>query len=979
MKKHYQFGTHVPVCSAVLLKLAILIFLVLCTQIISAQSKCVKDDNGILLCDLSISLIEEISKTNPKVVVERAWQLTPTERNHINIQLRNFSETWCETTLGKSRIRNISVLRGHRKSSSDIALYKREGRSYSYVGAFVGLKPSIVAYYGSYYEPEEVDRFLGRVIVHELSHAALKVYDEYREFGATSGEFCGDPLENDNPRQTMMNDHRRYTRYSHPDDYVGIPAPSTAQYRCYGKSAWGVLLQPERCDSNLSLEVNAWFPRQDYFAETETCVPASVPPIDTLLHPNVESAVSECIDMTRSQSNIKFLSGSENIVIAIDSGIGETDKETVGRILRETILLLAQNVDVDDILNENLVIDQAAVEKRIALLDFNQSSTPSLIEVKQNRQALEQRLADILENNPQTRNSINQNLSSVRTIFENDLNRVMNDHNVVIVISDTSTSPSASALNFFKENNIAISVIAVGERFNFGLSQLAAETGGDYHTIIPAQRIEVLIYALVNSAPGGDLFHTTDLSNKTIPLNGTIREIETVPEDTDVITIGVEVEDGRLDDVIVRPSVGPSPVSRIMTSRARFYTISNSTPGRWEVVITGTGTLKYKFSILQGISLEINAGAGVNPRSTQSAGACSGLSDPVQIVMCHYRQECREEISAGIESEECADLSPENMPNPSPMSSDPDINQLISLPVTYPAPVMIRARVHGRLPVLDANVDAEITTPDDGYMPIQLALLDDGQAPDIRARDGIYSGVLKDYSRYGNGIYTIKVTASNLNGRAIFDDTGIATFGGEPSELPRSAPPFEVVGYRQVEVIVPALASADESSARALRTDGALHWGVIGRPGHTDHYNFVADRSGLHYIQTSNLLSYDEDIAMATRVQLYESATEQSDLSYLTENVAYRRTNVSHIAQMLDEGESYTVSVSHANDNGTGVYGLTVSNANNLLSAHELSQEINSGGGSSGGGGGIVGSLMLIFLIIAFIVLHNRRKSHQNA
>ncbi|MCY4305187.1 MAG: VWA domain-containing protein, partial [Aestuariivita sp.] len=353
--------------------------------------------------------------------------------------------------------------------------------------------------------------------------------------------------------------------------------------------------------------------------------------------------------------------------MVIDSGINEMDKEAVGSILRDTITLLAQNVDVDDIFNGNLVIDQDAVEKRVALLDFNQSSTSSLIEVKQNQQALEQRLTNILQNNPQTRNSLDQKLSSVRTIFESDLNRLMNDHNVVIVISDTATSPSASALNFFKENNIAINVIAIGERFNFGLNQLAAETGGDYNTIVPARHREVLIYALVDSIPGGDLFHTTDLSNKTIPLDGTIREIESVPEDTDVITIGVEVENGRLDDVIVRPSVGPSPVSRIMTSRARFYTISNSTPGRWEVVITGTGTLKYKFSILQGISLEINAGAGVNPRSTQSAGACSGLSDPLQIVMCQYQQICREEISAGVESEECADMSLENMPSPSPM------------------------------------------------------------------------------------------------------------------------------------------------------------------------------------------------------------------------------------------------------------------------------------------------------------------------
>ncbi len=977
MKKHYQFGTYLPICLISLLRLVIFIFLVLCTQTIPAQSKCEKDDNGILLCDLSISLIEEIPTTNPKVVIERAWQPTLAERNNIERQLWDFRETWCKTTLGKSRIRDISVLRGYKKSSSDVALYKRRGRSYSYVGAFAGLKPSIVAYYGSYYEHDEFDRFLGRVLVHELSHAVLKVYDEYREFGATSAQFCGDPLQSDSPRQTMMNDHRRYTRYSHPDDYPGIPTPATAQHRCYGKSAWEVLLQPERCDSNLSLEVNAWFPRRDYFAETETCAPSDVPSIDTLLHPDVESAVSACVDMTRSESNIKFLSGSENVVMVIDSGIDETDKKMVREILRNTISLLVRNVDIDDILNQNLVRDQDAVEKRLALLDFNDTEIFGLKEVKQNQQVLEQQLINILANNPQTRGTIDQNLSSLRTIFSDDSNMIMDDHNVVIMISDTPTSPSASALTFFKEKGIPINAIAIGERFNFGLNRLAAETGGDYYTINPARHREVLSHAVANSSPSGGLSNITDLSNKTITLDGPAREVEFVPEGTDLVIISVDVEDGNLDDVIVIPPTGSAPVSRTMSPQRRFFVSSNSSSGQWEVVITGTGNLLYKFSILNNLSLNINSGTEIAPRPTANRTPCYELSDPVQIAMCVYQQVCHEDIGF----DECPSQLLGNMSNPSPMLFDSDINKLVSLPVIYPAPVMVRARVHGRLPVLGADVDAEVTTPDDDAMPIKLSLSDDGKAPDLRAGDGIYSGILKDYSRYGSGVYSIKVTASNPDGEAVFDDTGIATFGTNPPEPPRSAPPFEVASYHQTEVIVPTPDSADESPARFLTTDGILHWGVIERPGHTNRYNFVADRTGVHYIQTSNLLSYDEDIAMATRVQLYESASEQSDLSYLTENAAYKGTNVSHIAYTLDEGKSYTVAVNHANDNGRGVYGLTVSSANDLLFAHELSRATNSGGGVGvgGGGGGIVSPLLLILLIIAFVILYRRKKYYQNA
>ena len=989
MKKHYQLGTYLPTCGLVLLRFTAFIFLGLCVQTISAQSKCRIDGDGILLCDLSVSLIEEMPTTDREVTLEVAWEPTPTQRGNIERQLRDFSETWCRTTLGKSRIRNISVLRGYKKSSSDVALYHRAGRSYAYVGAFTGMNPSIVMYYDSYFGNDEVDRYLGRALAHEFSHAVLKIYDEYREFGRTSSDNCIDPIQSDNPRQTIMSDHRRpNTRYSHPDDYLGIPTPATAQHRCYGKSAWEVLLQPERCDSNLSLEVNAWFPRQDYFAEIATCEP-SVPSINTLSHPDVEPAVSECVAMTRAESNIRFLSGSENIVIVIDSAIDDTNKQTIAGIVDDTIRLLARRVDIEDILNQNLVSDQDAVEKRLALLDFNAGGTLSFMEVRANNRVLRRQLASILANNPRTRGSIDQSLSSVRATIEGQ-SSYMNDYNVVIVISDTPTSASASALTFFRDENIPIHTIGISEDFNLGLYELAISTGGDYYTITPKQPAAAARQAVARSAAAGDAGSVSSV-NKTITLNGnSARELVSVPDGSSVAVFVVAGDNGSiLNSVTAIPSEGRSVNAEIIESAIGGISVSNPVSGPWEVMITGTGTFNFSFLTHPPLSLDINSGNQVAPRTILTpAPMCSDLvPDNLRFIACpNPNTSCSDSVPDELKPILCPDPLPQtsdsapmcpngSIPNPESPSQCLSLNiPQLSLSV-YPAPVMVRARVHGRLPVLSANVEAEITAPNNSSMTITL--LDDGKAPDFRSGDGIYTGVLKDYSRYGSGIYTMKVTASNPDGEAIFDDTGVATFGGAALEPPSSAPPFEVVGYHLMQIIVPAPNPSGENPARGITTDGTLHWGVIENPGDINLHHFVVDRTGTHYIQTSNLLGYDEDITMATHVRLYRWASNPSDRRYLAENVAYRETNVSHIEYMLEEGETYSVEVGHANDSGRGVYGLTVSAGNDLLSAHELSSATNSGGGS--GGGGIAGALFLILLIIAFVVPYNRRKDRQNA
>ena len=913
MKEEYGCSTNLPACLLLLLRFAAFVCLSLCVQTISAQSKCLKDSNGVLLCDLSISLIEEVSMTNTDAVSERAWQPTLAERDNIDGQLQDLAEVWCEVTLGKSRIRSISVLRGYKKSSSDIALYKNEGRSYSYVGTFAGMKPSIVAYYGSYSRFRSYDQFLGRVLAHELSHASLKVYDEYREPGKTSSRACSDPLQSDDPRLTIMDDHRYYTRYSHPDDYAGTPPPSTAQYRCYGESAWEVLLQPERCDKNLSLRINSWFPRQDYFAESSSCSLASIPSIDTLVNSKEEPAVQECIDTTRQNLNPNFLSGSENIVIVIDSGIDATSKKIIKNEMIRILYLLVKGADIDNILAGNSDIDQEAMEKRLSLIDFNDSTLYGLKEVRKNAESLQQRLAAILENDPQNRKSIDESLNSVKAIFADNPELISNDYNAAIVISDSRTIPSDSVLSFFKEKNIPIDAIAIDDKFNPGLKKLPDETGGKYYTIAPENNREAFSYAVNDRLPTSYRLDSGNLESITLHDSSTRRYVQ-IEEGALFADFSLLFNvSSRLDRFIVTPpgdamDLGHSSGVENFISNHDF---NNPTPGRWEIFIEGDGTFDYSYGVFYPVSMDVNAGTEILPRAAM---------DTV---------------------------------------------------VRYPAPLPIRARIHGRMPALYAHVIAQVMVPDDASV-IRMALLDDGFSPDFRARDGVYTGIVTDHYKYGDGIYKIKVTASNPNGEVVFDDTGIATFGADPSEVPHPAPPFELVSYHQVEVRgVPSITSSDPAP-RPIRTDSTLNWGMIERDGHTNWYRFSADRTGIHYVQTSNLLS-NGDTEMATNLRLYEEPLDGRDISFLSENSAHKGTNVSHIAHALDEGKNYLVSVSHAN-NGTGLYGLTVNSENDLLSAHEITQSINNRGG---GGGSIAGHLLLVLLLAVLAALYHRRKHHR--
>ena len=926
-KKHQHSNTGLSRFG--LLGLIIFVWGSLYIQTVSAQSKCAEDGDGFLACDLSITLLEEQPTSKPDKFYEWPWRPTHDERTALDEQLKLFANDWCEATLGKSRINKISIFTDYRKSSADVALYKDVGRSYSYVGTFTKLHPSMVLYYNGFYDKSTIDRYLGKVLVHEFSHAAFKIYDEYIEYGARSADICIRPLESDNPRRTVMNDHRIYTRYSHPEDYADSPPAQTAQYRCYSKSAWEVLMQPEHCDSTLSLQVNAWFARKDYFATGSSCSSIRVPPLNMLENPKSSTKVMDCINKTSDELQIDLLSGQENAIFAIAPDIDALSKVKVQQEVHKMLNLMAQDVDVEVALTNYLADDpqttvQTTDKKKIAMLNLNSNDVSTLVDAKQNVESLGQELNRMFTSNPRTQRSIDQSLNAAMTIFSNEAGAIANDHNVVIMISDTTTMPSASVLSTMKEHNIAVHTIGIGSEANPGLKKLATETGGKYFTVAPKDSSELLHYAIKSNLPVANNHDTHDELVRFTLQDSSTRTSVWIPEGIQYAYFDIYLTDpgSELSEFIVTPPQEESfdEPAAYHTATDHSYLYLRPMPGLWEVIISGDGGFQYRFTTISLVDVDVSAGTEVLPGTSEDAA------------------------------------------------------------VTYPQPFTMKVRSHGRMPLLNANVTAEVITPLRNPNPVKLKLSDDGVSPDLIKGDGVYSAALKNYAAYGDGIYTIKATVNNADGNAMFDDVGVATFGDMQLEAPRAAPSFQHISYYQVEVTgtKAKILNTDSKHALAIKTDGMLNWGTIEEEGQTNWYSFTTTtKNKTYYIHTSNLLSHG-DTEMATRMSLYEPASGEAEPQSIVSNAGYMGTNVSHIERRLGKNKSYLVSVSHAN-NGEGVYGLTISSHDMLLSDYEVNPPVYASTSTSvsGGGGGYADHLLLVILLTALVVLYSRRKEHR--
>ena len=751
MQKTFQCNAHLLARLSILFRLTVLIFLGLCVQTVHAQSRCVKGDDGFVDCDLSLSLIAEYRSTVEESG-EWAWQITTDVRARIIDQVSNFSELWCEITFGKSRINRISVYTDYRKRSADIAIYEGGGRSYSHGGGFPMLKPSVTVYYRGADHNARPDMNLGRVMAHEFAHASLKVYDEYPNPEMVSSPYCLRPLASDVPLETIMNDHTKYNRFSHPSDYED--GADTAHRRCYGESAWEVLLQPQNCDSTLPLNMRANFPRQDYLAIQGSCAPP-MPGIDMLMNPKDNAMVQECITTARENLEINFISGSENIVIVLDSSMSQADRQMVSKAMNVAMEMLTVNAGMQAVDKEAFDYGKH-FKTKVAMVDFNAVNAPDFVEVMvSNINQISNTVETIMNTQSSTSQGMDDILLLLQAMFGEDDSVLSEYYNSIVMISNTETMPSDSMMDFFVDNGIAIHTIVMGKQLNHGMKVLSSATGGDYYNVPSSEEDSESLDSIMRQI----LTTEMDIQHMrfSLPANGT-KSIEVeVPGDMPYgfsVSLGTETSDSYIDNINV---IAPDGSSKRTITAYNFnghflenYSIDLSSPGLWRIIVTGSGDLVYdKRLSLQRTSAMNQEDLEHEPPSSRRYPYSDLYSESGWV---DVRYPTNLSVYVGTE------LMP---------------RATTAVSIVYPEPIMISAHVQGDTPLIRAKVNAEISMPGDTET-IEIELLDNGVSPDAVAEDGFYSGILGEEEYGEDGIYAIIVAVSDPDGEAIFSKAGVA-------------------------------------------------------------------------------------------------------------------------------------------------------------------------------------------------------------
>ncbi len=236
---------------------------------------------------------------------------------------------------------------------------------------------------------------------------------------------------------------------------------------------------------------------------------------------------------------------------------------------------------------------------------------------------------------------------------------------------------------------------------------------------------------------------------------------------------------------------------------------------------------------------------------------------------------------------------------------------------TYPEPIDIMACVYGPQPVVGADVEVVVTKP--GGSQKRIPLRDDGTPPDLLKNDGIYSGVLGDYTEAGE--YTFEVYVSNPKGEARLD-TGGALEKGEDAE-PELLEPFTRTATTTIEVPEIKETPFSPQKAQRIEPDNSRTWGALKDSSDELWYKFDAGANTHYYIQTGRLLSFDQQ-EMATNIELY-GADAETKLE-VSEN--YKERNVSSSLEWTaPEDDTYYIKVTNP-EAGTGSFVITAGEEN---------------------------------------------------
>jgi hypothetical protein len=184
----------------------------------------------------------------------------------------------------------------------------------------------------------------------------------------------------------------------------------------------------------------------------------------------------------------------------------------------------------------------------------------------------------------------------------------------------------------------------------------------------------------------------------------------------------------------------------------------------------------------------------------------------------------------------------------------------------YPEPIEVYARTFDESSVTGLDVVATLKSPSGAVRSVLMN--DDGTGNDAHADDGLYSGIVGDYTE--NGVYTLTVISSNSSGNGL-----VIVPHAEPGPDGENVnPTFVPLGkgfsrQRDLEFRVDGIVADDHGNDPATATtilpDYAEHPGKIETAGDRDFFRVA----GVDTTKGLNVRLYGTNFGMAPKVSVY--------------------------------------------------------------------------------------------------------------
>jgi hypothetical protein len=184
----------------------------------------------------------------------------------------------------------------------------------------------------------------------------------------------------------------------------------------------------------------------------------------------------------------------------------------------------------------------------------------------------------------------------------------------------------------------------------------------------------------------------------------------------------------------------------------------------------------------------------------------------------------------------------------------------------YPNPWFLRAKLMAPNPVVGASVNAALAKldPNASEPPVEIALHDDGVAPDEIANDGVYSAPIANVT--DDGQYALDVVANNPGGARV-DSAAVGEEGDAEPSVPLSA--FTRRASHTIEAIAYRTMPQSPAGAIQVRNDLTPVWVTINQPGDVVWLQFNGYARGRYVAMTGNFISNDGN-PMSTRLSLHD-------------------------------------------------------------------------------------------------------------